>query len=71
MDKKQEFSGNLKNVGKKYFLRLAAECALDVNYQVGKPGIPYACNATIWTCMALNLSGRWKTHSFRQSYRQS
>lgn len=52
-------SGKLKNLGKSFFLRLAANSVHKVNAQRDKDGITYARKDMVRTGMALNLNGLW------------
>ena len=52
-------SGKLKNPGKHFFLRLAAESVREVNAQKDKNGLSYARKAMMRTGMSLNLNGKW------------
>lgn len=53
-------SGKLKNPGKQFFLKLAADSVRDVNAQKDKEGLSYARKAMIRTGMSLNLNGNWE-----------
>ena len=53
-------SGKLKNPGKTFFLKLAADAVRDINAQQDKNGLSYARKAMIRTGMGLNLNGRWE-----------
>ena len=53
-------SGKLKNPGKFFFLRLAAESVREVNAQKDKNGLSYARKAMMRTGMSLNLNGKWE-----------
>ena len=53
-------SGNIINPGKRFFLKLAANCVRDVNRQRTSEGITYARKAMIRCGMSLNLNGNWE-----------
>lgn len=53
-------SGKLKNPGKRFFLKLAAQAVRDVNMQKDENGLTYARKAMIRTGLALNVNGIWE-----------
>lgn len=53
-------SGKLKNPGKRFFLRLAADAVREVNGQRDKNGVQYARKAMMMCGMSLNLNGLWE-----------
>lgn len=63
-------SGRLKNPGKAFFLRLAADAVREVNNQRDKNGVPYARKAMIMTGISLNLNGRWEERQLTQELQE-
>jgi len=59
-------SGKLKNPGKAFFLRLAAESVREVNSQTDKNGVSFARKAMVMTGMSLNYNGQWEEKQLTQ-----
>lgn len=53
-------SGKLRNTGKLFFLKLAADSVRDFNSVSDKYGLSYARKAMIRTGMSLNLNRKWE-----------
>ncbi|CDF38688.1 unnamed protein product [Chondrus crispus] len=53
-------SGKLKNPGKGFFLKLAANAVREVNNQRDKNGVSFARKSMIRTGLSLNLNGLWE-----------
>jgi hypothetical protein len=53
-------SGKLRNPGKKFFLRLAADAVRDVNLQRDSNGLTYARKAMIRCGLARDVTGFWR-----------
>ena len=56
----KDSAGKLHNLGKGFFLRLAAAAVRDVNAQRNAYLMRYARKAMIMTVMSLNTNGRWE-----------
>ena len=54
------WSGKLKNPGKSFFLKLAADSVRDVNRQTDVNGMNFARKAMIRCGLSLNVSGEWE-----------
>ena len=54
-------SGKLANLGKRFFLELAANAVRDVNGASHKDGVYYSRRAMIRCGLALDTDGKWKT----------
>ena len=52
--------GKIINPGKRFFLKLAANCVRDVIRQRTSEGITYARKAMIRCGVSLNLNGKWE-----------
>lgn len=52
-------SGKLSNPGKSFFLKLAVDVVIEVNYMKDSNGIGYARKAMIMTSMSLGIDGTW------------
>ena len=59
-NKKGQFSGKLKNPGKTFFLKLAADSVRDVNMQRDENGLTYARKAMIRCGLSKNINGKWE-----------
>ena len=63
-------SGEIKNLGKKYFLLLAKQAVQDVYNQRDADGITYARKAMIRCAISLNLNGRWEVETLKPALRR-
>ena len=52
--------GKLKNPGKSYFLKYAADAVRDINKQMNVNGMNYARKAMIRYGLSLNINGDWE-----------
>ena len=62
-------SGRLKNVGKRFFLQLAADSVRDVNAQFDSHGVSYARKAMILCGLSLVYNGTWSTEQLKPELR--